>query len=490
MLMGIAHSWRAFMDIYDWKKKYSQKPAPQYTHFDRRISLKNCFSYITSANKISSHGFYPFIHCTIKSRKVKNGKKAKPKTRQIYYAAHLDGWIYRYYAYLINEAYNNRVKLDGINEVAVAYRTDLRDGNIQLAKRAFDCIRKMQPCYIMIGDFTSFFDNLDHAYLKAMLCDLLSVNRLPEDFYAVYKNITHFSYVELEDLLALRGYKNTRKGRKAFNSYENERALTPEEFRKNRSLVKSNLNSGHGDARGYGIPQGSPISAVLANVYMLEGDKRLQEYVSSQDGFYMRYSDDFIVVLPISNIDFSVQYASIKAILSSIPNLKLESSKTKLFCYKDTVLKNCTDQFIFEGTSEKNTKNIIEFLGFSFDGECVRIRDKTISKYYNRLYRKVRTIIKSGGHTRKGHQISCRNLYEKYSYKGSAVYRKKRAQKTGVPLNEDQKSGNFHDYVSRAKAVFHDIPTDKVTIGAATRRHMQKIKKQLKTIRKVDNPNC
>ena len=46
----------------------------------------------------------------------------------------------------------------------------------------------------MIGDFTDFFDNLNHVYLKKQLCDLLSVNRLPDDFYAVYKNVTHFSY--------------------------------------------------------------------------------------------------------------------------------------------------------------------------------------------------------------------------------------------------------------------------------------------------------
>ena len=32
----------------------------------------------------------------------------------------------------------------------------------------------------------------------------------------------------------------------------------------------------------------------------------------------------------------------------------------------------------------------IEFSGVAFDGKLIRIRDKTISKYYNRLYRKHR----------------------------------------------------------------------------------------------------
>ena len=56
------------MNLYEWKEKQSQKMAPQYTHFDRRISLDKCFGYITSPNKVAHHGFYPFIHYTIKSR--------------------------------------------------------------------------------------------------------------------------------------------------------------------------------------------------------------------------------------------------------------------------------------------------------------------------------------------------------------------------------------------------------------------------------------
>ena len=87
------------MDLQEWKAKQSQKVISQYTHFDRRISLESCFEYISSPQKVSHHGFYPFIHHILKSRKV----KAEPKKRNIYYAAHMDSWIYRYYAYLINE---------------------------------------------------------------------------------------------------------------------------------------------------------------------------------------------------------------------------------------------------------------------------------------------------------------------------------------------------------------------------------------------------
>src|SRR5699024_2159519 len=121
---------------------------------------------------------------------------------------------------------------------------------------------------------------------------LLSIEKLPDDIYAVYKNATRVSYVELQDLLKLNGLEDTRKGRKEFNDRSHERALSPEQFRQNKSI-------GHTSPHPkYGVPQGSPISAVLANVYMLAADKKLQEYISSFEGFYMRYSDDFIVIIP------------------------------------------------------------------------------------------------------------------------------------------------------------------------------------------------
>lgn len=458
------------MNLCEWKENQSQKVPPQYTHFDRRVSLDNCFKYITSPDKVAHHGFYPFIHYTIKSRKIKNGKKDEPKKRQIYYAAHIDGWIYRYYAYLINERYNQRVRKDGIDSVAVAYRTNLGKSNIDFAKEAFQYIRGTTSCYVMIGDFTDFFDNLDHVYLKNQLCDLLSIEKLPDDIYAVYKNATRFSYVELQDLLKLNGLEDTRKGRKEFNDRSHERALSPEQFRQNKSIVHTSPHP------KYGVPQGSPISAVLANVYMLAADKKLQEYISSFEGFYMRYSDDFIVIIPQNETDFSAHYKVIKGILDSVPHLELKDTKTKVFYFGNMSVKNCTESFISNGT---NGKNIIEFLGFAFDGKHIRIRDKTISKYYNRLYRKLRTIVKDQGVTPNNHRISGENLYQKYSYKGSQYYLKRKAQRTGIPLTKANMRGNFLDYVFRSQQKLDGEP-----INIVTKRHMQKIRKKLRSIKK------
>lgn len=453
------------MSVEKWKEIQSRKCAPGYTHFDYRISLNQCWPYISDSNKVSHHGFYPFIHYEKKSRRIKEGKKADLKIRNIFYAAHLDGWIYKYYAFLLNEIYNQRVQDDGISSVAVAYRTDLGKNNIDFAHEAFRHIKNMSNCYVLVGDFTDFFDTLDHSYLKQSLCDLMKVKKLPADFYAVFKNVTRFSYCELEDLLALNGLENTIQGRKEFN--KKSRALSSEAFRDNKTKLKLN-------PRGeIGVPQGSPISAVLANIYMLSFDKLIFEHVNSCGGFYMRYSDDFMIVLPDNgDSDYHNQYSWIKTTIDSIPKLNLQEKKTKLFYVCGTDIKSCTNQYI---PAFENSKNAIDFLGFTFNGKEITIRDKTLSKYYHRLYRKAGTIARHNGFTSEGNRISCKNLYEKYSYKGSLAYQKRRAKRQGLDISQIKLKGNFLDYIERSQMIFNDEP-----INRGTKRHMQKIRKRLK----------
>jgi len=150
------------MTSNDWLNSEDtvKRSRKAYAHFDFRTDVAQQRSYISNSQKIASHGFYPFIHYEQKSVKYKTGAGTKEKIRDICYAAHIDRCIYQYYSFLLNELYNRRVKRDGIDAVAVAYRSNLHKSNIQFAKSAFDYIRKSGQCYIMIGDFTHFFDNL------------------------------------------------------------------------------------------------------------------------------------------------------------------------------------------------------------------------------------------------------------------------------------------------------------------------------------------
>lgn len=309
------------MDVETWRsdEKTIEKSKKTYAHFDCRTSIADQKEYVTNPRLVTKHSFYPFIQYKKEYwRYHKKSGKVK-KERIICYASHRDSCIFQYYSFLINEAYNRTVARQGLNEVAVAYRTNLGCSNIDLAKRAIDYIRQTDSCTVMIGDFTGFFDNLDHFYLKKQLEILLEVKRLPRDYYAVFKNVTKYSAWELSSLLELNQHPLSRKGRNEFN--KRKQALSSAEFSKNRGLIRKNLNP-------YGIPQGSPISAVLANVYMLTVDKEINDLVQGYGGLYMRYSDDFIIVLPkSSDACVNTTFSTIHNILNQTPGLQLEPKK-------------------------------------------------------------------------------------------------------------------------------------------------------------------
>lgn len=434
-------------ELWNTREQTIRNSKKQYSHFDYRTGIPDCWNYISNSENIVHHGFYPFIHYVQKQIKYSKTKGPREKVRDICYSAHIDRCIYQYYAYLLNERYNLRVQQDGISDIAVAYRTDLHKSNIQFSHDAFTFIREHSPCYVMVGDFTGFFDNLDHSYLKKELCSLLEVAELPPDYYAIFKNITRYSSWELTDLLSLNQLTDTREDRHILNS--KNKVITSEQFSENKSHIFKNKNP-------YGIPQGSAISALLANVYMLDCDKALKNLVQSHGGFYMRYSDDFMIVLPYLDYQCTASiYTQIIEMLKNTPRLYLQPDKTQIFHYNQNTIVNCGTDF----DKDANCKSqFINFLGFTFDGNKVSIRDKTLSKYYYRMYRKAKAIAHGGGYTSDGRHISCRNIYAKYSYKGA-----------GTP------PGNFISYVQRAQAEYGTSEA----IQRGTIHHMQKIKKAM-----------
>lgn len=428
------------MSVQTWldEPKTISKSKKAYAHFDHRIDIHKAAEFIENQDNVAFHGFYPFIHYTMEMVKYSKKSGKKVKTREICYASHLDRCIYQYYAYVLNGYYNDRIKVDGIDNVPVAYRTDLNDSNIQSAKKAFDFIRGSQKCLVMIGDFTNFFDNLDHKYLKKQWCQLMGVQTLPKDHYAVYKNITKYSKWELEDLLKINGLGNTGKDWRTLN--KKSIVLSKEQYKLHRKqIIKNNLP--------YGIPQGSPISATLANIYMLDADKMIYEKVKQYGGFYMRYSDDFMIVMPNQeNYDI---FKEIIEVLKGIPNLQLENKKTQFFEVDLQNVKNVSKSF---ASDADDSQKRINFLGFAFDGSKVYVRPKTIGKYYYRMNRKAKAIAKNKEFE------GADSLYMKYSERGA----------TG-------KKGNFLTYINRAEKEFG---TDEM-IRHDTRRHMSKIRKSL-----------
>lgn len=293
----------------------------------------------------------------------------------------------------------------------------------------------------MIGDFTNFFDNLDHKYLKKQWCSLIEVSSLPKDHYTVYKNITKYSSWELDDLLELNELPKSNWGKRELN--KKKVVLEKEDFEKYRGhIVKNKLP--------YGIPQGSPISAVLANIYMLEADKLIFEKVSQHNGFYMRYSDDFMIVIPEDEGDDKEIVGELIKIIKEVPNLKLESKKTQFFYVDLPQVLNVGKHYAQDADISQRR---INFLGFSFDGNKIFVRPKTISKYYYRMNRKARAIAGNNA------QLGADHLYMRYSERGAKG-----------------KRGNFFTYINNAEKVFGA----EEMIRADLKKHMSKIRKALK----------
>ena len=196
---------------------------------------------------------------------------------------------------------------------------------------------------------------------------------------------------------------------------------------------------------------------MLANLYMLEVDRKIHDLIEQYKGFYMRYSDDFIVVLPdrpegqVLNV-----FSEVREFIASAPRLILEPSKTQYFRYVEKEVEN-----IGKAVSKDadDSKKFINFLGFSFDGKKVFIRSKTTAKYYYRMYRKAKNIAKTGGYTGKGNHINLSGLYTLYSEHGAK-----------------SKRGNYFTYIEHAEEEYgqdEDIRRD-------LKNNMGKIRKALK----------
>lgn len=415
-----------------------------YIHFDKKVSFKKIQNKIQNPSWVTQHAFYPFIHFKIKINKyIKQEKRIKMKEREIFYASHIDSFIYKYYGDILNNKYNEVVENLRINKVVTAYRNNmLGKSNINFAKEVIDFIAKQSQAFVYVVDFTNFFDNLDHKYLKDKIKEALQLDTLPKDFYAVFKNISKYSYIEKEaiNIELKKIYKDELP---KLSRYFNE-----EEFRQfKRTNIKKNVNS-------FGIPQGAGISSVYSNIYMLEFDYLINNYVSKYDGMYRRYCDDLIIIIPIDKIEgFDdkpiIEY--LNSVRDKVPNLDIQEEKTKRYFY--------TNKTILD--MDKNPAQL-DYLGFSYDGYNVKIREKSLFKYYSRAYKKVRICNKF---TQKINQkAQRRSLYKNYTHLGK--------NKKG--------HGNFLSYVTRSQKIFDKGTSTNNLMEHQVKNHWRKINARLK----------
>lgn len=389
------------MKVQEWYRKRN------YLHFDRPISEKSAEKIVTNPKTVSTHSFYPLINYSISATKIykdesdRIGKKVKD--RPISYAAHVDSHIYSFYCHLLTPFYEDLLHKYGLENNILAFRK-LGKNNIDFAFDAFNEIKLLGEkygSYTAIGlDITGFFDNLDHDLLKQSWQQLINKDVLPDDHFAVFKSLTKFSKVDRSSLYKLLDISEHNPKNNRF------RVCSPTDF---RNLVRANnLIVKNSDNKG--IPQGSPISAFLSNIYMLNFDKTISDVVKEIGGIYYRYCDDMLFVVPT---EFSHSLDSL--VRQQIIKLKIDINPKK------TEIRN----FIFDVNRFHSAKPL-QYLGFLYDGEKILIRSSALAKYSDRMRRGIRlakkTKIKrnrikifSG---QKPTKLYKRKIYERYSHLG------------------------------------------------------------------------
>lgn len=492
-----------------------------YLHISPSLKIEEDSSTIikkiTNPKFVEKYAFYPLMHTFISERKYKKGNPTKhtthkrkhahkekksgktnsnAKIRPLHYASHFDTLIYGYYADKLNKKYEAKLQSDNeLNDAILAYRkietfpnSGKGKANIHFAKECFDEIKQRslsEEVAVLAIDLKSFFSTLDHQYLKKVWAELLGKSKLPKDHYNVFKSCTKFKYVLKDDLRI--GKKNKYGRKKPFDESKLANIRKTKGFRcffESNEDLRNHISQGklsvysnpffreikNKDQSTFqkrkinvGIPQGLPISAVLANLYLLEFDKAILDYViNNHNGFYRRYSDDILIICSIETMKEIEQftYELIKKF-----KIKISEEKTERFLFKNVRYnKNFYDKRLTCFSIDNNGNEILSsltYLGFEFRGYHVGIKNQNLAKYYRKLVssvkRKAKRAVKiSGNNTNakravfKNQVKKIYNLPLKFTDKENIEFTKFQRKRYNLVLN-DRGFYEFKHYVPKTK---------------------------------------
>lgn len=373
----------------------------QYPHFDKPIRPGNIQRLVNDADAVAINSFYPFMRFEEKWQPFREKKAGKPdkKVRELRFASRRDAYIYSFYRHLLCEPYEASLTAYGLNDHVIAYRklaTPKGKGksNIEFALDAFNVIREYGDAAVVTLDISKFFESIDHELLRQKWCALLGVADLPPDHKAVFRAITRYAIVDRDAAYERLGYLTWQaKGSSRIPIYTvgfknmPRQLCTNAEFREKicgkggafGSLIETNKYE-------FGIPQGSPISDLLANLYLINFDIALKAYVDAAGGTFFRYSDDIIIIIPGGAIEaVAARDFAIKEIKRHGPEILIKESKTSVLTYYST----SSGQAFIKLHGEQG-ENGLEYLGFRYDGKVAYLRDATLSRLYKKVTRSIR----------------------------------------------------------------------------------------------------
>jgi RNA-directed DNA polymerase len=451
--MKVMHTeFLAESPIYEWEFRHKG-----YPHFDSPICknrVNALLANLESTGKIS-HSFYPLIKVFLpKYKRDETGRifNDTENPRPIMLTARIDSNIYSFYRNTLMNRYESLLEKLGISESIIAYRKiavghgfNGNKCNIHFANEAIEEIKRQAQqngCVAMALDISKFFDSLDHNLVKRQWCRVMgfSQGKMPDDHFSIFKNITRFKHItadKVEEILNLKLASLREKGE--------SQICRPQIF---RDQILPHLS----DANIIGIPQGTTISDVIANMYMLDFDTTLKALADAHGGYYRRYSDDILLICPPEKKEVFLRYVDEKIAMTGTPALQISHKKTLISEFRLTPTGlSCTSYQNKEGVL-KQVQKPFEYLGFSFDGKKKRIRQSTLSRFHQKLSARIRTEvgIAASKLERKGTPCTEESLYKTISFDMiQNSYMCDRSEK----IDEDDDWGNFYTYVRKASEI-------------------------------------
>lgn len=365
----------------------------KYQHFDLPLSGADAELAYDFSKEDLPHRFLPLLGYFDEIRRLKRKDDGTSeeviKRRPIRFASHSDAAYLQAYATRLTGPYEAALERESLSCSVLAYRSG-SGTNIHHAKSLFEEVSELRDCTVVALDISGFFDNLNHEHLKYELSRLLENERLDGHDWTVFRNITRYSWVETEDIDRVLGRKRTRHGR----------VCTRAEFESRIRGRKNGLVRTH--SSDHGIPQGTPISGLYANLYLRSFDLEMTNRLSRDGGSYRRYSDDIAIVLPGEHDPNEIETWVSELLLEN--QLSLSQAKT--------------ESALFHGGRLASDK-AIQYLGFTYDGEEILIRKSSLDNYLRKMRRAIRAkLIAAKRKDIPSSEVYKRKLISRFTHKG------------------------------------------------------------------------
>ncbi|MFN0292457.1 reverse transcriptase domain-containing protein [Pedobacter helvus] len=447
MVSGLIYNedlWERFVA----KIEKADKPKT-YKHFDNIFDFSKNNAKIKATvsdptfQQMALHSFAPHLKILTKTPRYKfdetiNTYDLETKIRPISFSSHFDSYLYSFYAFALTEAYQDYIKSEKFDHCVLAYRSDLNgDCNIQFAKKAFDLVKSMihkhGRCSAIALDITGYFDNIDHEVLKEKWCDIVKEKiQLPLDQYKIFRSLTTYSYVGKASFLKHFDIDTEKPGK-----YHNLLDLLPDSLAGANYIEKFNLIRGRrlvvrnkpkknsdGTFSNRGIPQGSPMSSVLSNIYLIDFDRWLANLGRLMGFSYMRYCDDLLIICKSKDVVYLNN--EIITVIKERYKLAINSKKTEVVEFRPNSVGKIRGFNIKKPEGRRTTKSneqryykSLQYLGFEFNGENIYIRPGSLSRYFRKAKGRVlKTMMMAYGKKSKKEQISKKQLYFRYTHFG------------------------------------------------------------------------